>query len=90
MGLRGKTQAIATASGVSWLSVVISLFMLAFLFYIFASGSAKIYYQLLFTTTAKPAINNSYLGQSTNTEQELKDMGDAVAPSDIENNPQAM
>jgi hypothetical protein len=59
MTLKGKTKAIATATGISWLSVVISLFMLAFVLYIFASGSARVYYQLLFTSVPSTATQTS-------------------------------
>ena len=89
MTAKSTTRAIATATGVSWMSVVISLFMLAFIFYIFAKGSAGVYYQLLFTTVSKPDVNTSYLGTSTQTTEQLKETGDQTANSDIENNPQA-
>lgn len=46
-----RTQAIAEGVGVSWLSVVISLLMFAFLLYIYANGSMKVYYSLLFTSS---------------------------------------
>lgn len=62
-----RTRAIASDLGVSWLSVVISLLMFAFLLYIYANGSMKIYYGLLFpAATSTGPQQNSVLGGSSN------------------------
>ena len=89
MTARGSIKAIAAATGISWLSVVISLLMLAFILYIFAAGSASVYYQVLFSaapvnpnsfgTSGYGSAINQYTGQrnASNASTAAPDMSDS-------------